>query len=194
MDEQFLKKHQKRIKRLKARVKSSRVTVHNMRPYEDFLYSLGKFWKFGEKITILEIGVGYGQSTNAFLKGLKDRVEPIDGIENDGILYSIDIKKKHQRSVKDEELKKRWVFIHGDSKEVGWDKPIDILFIDGSHTYENCRADYKKYEPFVLEKGLILLHDVLYPQMGVYKAWNEIKYPKFILSMNRPGLGLVTKE
>lgn len=190
----YIREHQKRIKRLKAKVKNPRVTVHNMRPYEDLLYSFAKFYNFAERITILEIGVKYGQSTKAFLRGLRDRIERADDIDGGGTLYSIDIKAKYYKSVRDEELKKNWDFIVGDSKQVKWDKPIDILFIDGNHTYEGCKADYVKYEPYVKKKGLILLHDVLYSSTGVPKVWQEIEYPKLVLALNRPGLGIAIKD
>ena len=191
--EEYLREHQQRIKKFKARLYRGR-EVHNMKPYQDLLYSLAKFYHFGERITIFEIGVKRGQSTKAFLKGLKDRVKTTEGFDGSGVLYSVDIKKKYQKSIRDEELKKNWVFIEGDSKQIEWDKPIDILFIDGSHTYEGCKADYEKYESFVKEDGLILMHDVLYPQTGVYKVWQEIKHSKFVLSFNRPGLGIIIKD
>lgn len=55
--------------------------------------------------------------------------------------------------------------------------PIDLLFVDGDHSYESVRADYELYEPLV--KHIIAFHDIYGinpsdPGLGVYRFWNEI--------------------
>lgn len=40
-----------------------------------------------------------------------------------------------------------------------WDKPIRLLFIDGSHVYEDVRADFLMWEPYLTVGGVIALHD-----------------------------------
>jgi len=57
--------------------------------------------------------------------------------------------------------------------------PIDILHIDGNHSYEACMMDYNLYSPLVRMGGMILFHDVSEsdPQnldFGSPKAWKEI--------------------
>ena len=37
---------------------------------------------------------------------------------------------------------------------------IDILFIDGDHTYEAVKSDYEMYAPLVNHPGLIIFHDI----------------------------------
>lgn len=58
-------------------------------------------------------------------------------------------------------------------------RPIDILFIDGDHTYEGVKADFQMYAELVGEGGLVAFHDVLpHPQVpacSVDRFWNEIK-------------------
>lgn len=39
-------------------------------------------------------------------------------------------------------------------------EPIDLLFIDGDHTYEGARRDFELYSPLVRPGGLIGLHDI----------------------------------
>jgi predicted O-methyltransferase YrrM len=39
--------------------------------------------------------------------------------------------------------------------------PVDLLFIDGDHSYDAVRADYESYAPLVREGGLIAFHDIL---------------------------------
>ena len=152
-----------------------------------FLYSLTRYYKKKFRV-ILEIGIRNGISTNAFLYGIRDR-----GHKN-LYLYSVDIDDCVD-VIKDNDLKKYWRFIKGDSKEVLWNKEIDILLIDGDHSYEGIKADYEKYEPFVKENGLILIHDVLWAHKGVKKFfWDKVKYPKSIFPLSRSGMGVITKK
>lgn len=58
----------------------------------------------------------------------------------------------------------------------------DVLFIDGDHTYEGCRADFLAYKGLVRPGGLVVLHDVAphdNPSVGVRYLWQEIacRYP-----------------
>jgi predicted O-methyltransferase YrrM len=56
---------------------------------------------------------------------------------------------------------------------------IDLLFIDGDHTYNGVKKDFQLYAPFVKRNGLIVFHDILYhpkiPECKVNKFWNELK-------------------
>jgi len=60
-------------------------------------------------------------------------------------------------------------------------RQIDLLFIDGFHTYEALKADYEMYSP--LAKHLVIIHDICtvpIPEadrgqpIGVYKFWDEL--------------------
>jgi len=160
---------------------------NNMAGFVPFLYSIGTHYK--KKLrTIVEIGVRGGVSTNAFLLGIRDR-----GHKN-ARLFSIDI-ADCSGVVQDESLKNNWTFIQNDSKTLDWNREIDILLIDGDHSYDGVKADYEKYEPFVKDGGLILLHDVLWEKKGVPKFfWEEIGYPSSVLSLSPSGLGIVYKK
>jgi predicted O-methyltransferase YrrM len=55
---------------------------------------------------------------------------------------------------------------------------LDLLFIDGDHTYEGVRKDFEMYSPLVRPGGLIAFHDIVEiaePDFGVPKFWNEVK-------------------
>jgi predicted O-methyltransferase YrrM len=39
--------------------------------------------------------------------------------------------------------------------------PLDLLFIDGDHTYEGVKSDYEMYGPLVRPGGLIGFHDIV---------------------------------
>jgi predicted O-methyltransferase YrrM len=57
-------------------------------------------------------------------------------------------------------------------------EPIDVLFIDGDHTYEGCKRDFIMYAPLVRDDGLIAFHDVSphpnHPGVGVQKFWEQV--------------------
>jgi predicted O-methyltransferase YrrM len=41
------------------------------------------------------------------------------------------------------------------------DGGVDLLFIDGDHTYEGVKQDFEMYRQFVADGGLIALHDIV---------------------------------
>lgn len=161
-----------------------------MGPFVPILYGIANcfFDWINKQVNILEIGVRWGTSTNALLWGLRNRAR-----NNNQKLYSIDI-TNCDHVVTNEELRKYWEFIQGKSSEVVWNKKIDILLIDGDHSYNGVKSDYLKYEPFVKENGIILMHDVLWPKKSPIKVfWDEVQYPKSILPLSRSGLGIIYK-
>lgn len=159
----------------------------NMAGFVPLLYSIATDMR-PKMRTILEIGVRWGTSTLAFLHGIRDR-----GHQN-LFLYSIDT-NDCSNVVKDPELKKWWNFIQGDSKTVQWNREIDVLLIDGDHSYEGVKADFERFEPFVKEGGLILMHDTLWAHKGVIKYfWDEVTLPKAALPLSKSGMGIVYKN
>ena len=59
------------------------------------------------------------------------------------------------------DLSKQVKLIVGDSREVGktWSEPIDLLFIDGDHSYETSSSDMKLFSPHVVTNGYCLIDD-----------------------------------
>ncbi len=77
------------------------------------------------------------------------------------------------------------------------DGSIDLLHIDGLHTYEAVKHDYEFWRPKVSERGVIILHDTMPRKrgFGVYKLWEEIEAE--CLCFNLPfsnGLGIVIAD
>jgi hypothetical protein len=72
---------------------------------------------------------------------------------------------------------------------------IDILHIDGLHTYDAVKNDYQIWLPKIKKGGYILFHDtaVKSNEFGVWKLWDEIssKHPYKINFIHSHGLGVV---
>ncbi len=56
---------------------------------------------------------------------------------------------------------------------------LDLLFIDGDHTYEGVKDDYHRYSKYVRTGGMIIFHDIVYhdqvQECQVHRFWNELK-------------------
>lgn len=85
-----------------------------------------------------------------------------------------------------------------EAKEYFADNEIDILHIDGFHTYDIVRHDFHNWLNKVKKNGIILLHDtqVKRDDFGVYKLWEELKeeYKYHYEFTNGNGLGVLFLE
>jgi Methyltransferase domain len=53
------------------------------------------------------------------------------------------------------------------------DTKIDVLFIDGDHTYEGCKTDIDGFYPYMAKHGVMLFHDCDRSSPGVVQAVAE---------------------
>ena len=134
---------------------------------------------------ILEIGVRTGISTASFLIGIEERC---------GHLYSIDTNPLCSQVF---EGRPSWTFICGDSQKpetiiTQIPSRLDILFIDGDHSYEGVKNDLSNYAPLVKSGGRIILHDVVSGyDPGVRKALDEfIEATGYQLNIYKSWVGL----
>jgi len=54
---------------------------------------------------------------------------------------------------------------------------IDLLFIDGNHTYEGCKGDWELYSP--ITSSIVAIHDILPRGLGVRQFWMELCASKY---------------
>ena len=58
-------------------------------------------------------------------------------------------------------------------------EPIDLLFIDGDHSYEGASRDFALYAPMVRHGGLVMFHDIRHTEnperFGVHRLWHELR-------------------
>lgn len=77
------------------------------------------------------------------------------------------------------------------------DDSIDLLHIDGFHTFEAVENDFRSWLPKVRENGLVLLHDICVQErdFGVWKFWEQISSEFSSCSLNfGNGLGIIQKN
>jgi len=106
-----------------------------------------------EAQTIVELGTWYGNSTKAFLEVCKVLGAKLISIDIDGA-----VKDVQPESVKNDP---NWTFHGMDDMKFDINFPIDVLFIDSSHTYPHTLQELEKYSPWLTSKGVILMHDTV---------------------------------
>ena len=154
---------------------------------------------------LVELGSYQGLSYFTFCQSIKDH-------DIDALCYAVDSWKgdKHTREY-DETVYKEF-FKYNRTNFPGFsyvmrmlfdealnhfkDESIDLLHIDGCHTYEAVVHDFNNWYPKVKPGGIVLFHDITarMEDFGVYRFWDEYSpvYPSFSFHHGF-GLGVIRK-
>lgn len=152
---------------------------------------------FKPDVTV-DLGVDYGFSTFCFGYPQIGKVYGIDWFQGDGHAGYRDTLNDVNNLYDD--LKKDYgvhniEFIKSDFAEAAkiWDKKIDILHIDGFHSYEAVKTDYENWINHCNQNAIILFHDVESFSETVGRFFSELEGYKLI-NEGSAGLGILTKS
>ena len=115
-----------------------------------------------EEPVVVNVGAGVGTSGLAFLESRPDlqlvTVDCHDESHPRGCLQS----EREAFAEAGFADSGRYRQVHGSSEVVGGDwtgGPVDMVLIDGLHTYEQTRADILAWYPNIKPEGIIAMHD-----------------------------------
>ena len=138
------------------------IEVHHSAQKPGELTALGNLIRDRGYKTAIEIGTSYG-GTAWFLWALGLTVTSIDDASEEFLRNAptthgfppLRIPEIH--------------YVVGDSSQVIGLDPVDVIFIDGNHTYAGVKADWEHWHENVNPGGLVAFHDVFVnlPQNGV---------------------------
>lgn len=103
----------------------------------------------------LEVGVDKGKSLSVAKMVAKEGVE----------IWGIDLRPSPEVAGTN--------FVNGDSTTTKLGKEVNVIFIDGDHSYEGCKADIDNWHPQMAEHGVMLFHDCDESSPGVVQAVKE---------------------
>lgn len=172
--------------------------------HKDFAYDLVSNLK---PAVIVELGTYRATSFYSFCQAAKDKktntkifaVDTWKGDEHAGY-YGDDIFQEVQDTAKTFYGDVAYSLVRKDFNEAVAefeDNSIDILHIDGLHTYEAVKNDFETWQQKVKNDGIVLFHDIAVKKdgFGVHTLWEELKKEYSTVEFDHSnGLGVLSKN
>ena len=143
------------------------------------LYDLARM--LPEKSTVVEIGSYVGASTCFLAAGVRafnGKIMAIGPWSNFGMTEGL--RDTYDEFLTNTEPLRDWIIpLRGMAIQTSmhFDNPIDLLFVDGDHSYEAVCADLAMWLPKVKDGGIVVCHDYCWSE-GVRQAVREIVVPR----------------
>ena len=75
----------------------------------------------------------------------------------------------------------------------GWNEKIDLIFIDGDHSYDGVKADWERFVPHVSQFGVVVFHDTLWDMTsGSPLQREDMGVPRFVDELRTAGYPVIT--
>jgi predicted O-methyltransferase YrrM len=144
----------------------------------------------GRGATVTEIGSFLGASACYLARGLSGRgkVYCVDTWNNNAMDEpERDTYAEFQNNITD--VASTIVPLRGLSHEVAqdFDKKIDLMFIDGDHSYEACLTDWQSWNEFLKKDAIVVFHDSGWAE-GVQKVISEKVSPRARRELRMPNM------
>lgn len=154
------------------------IFTHMTRFERLLLYKLALSLK--ENSIIVEIGSYIGASSSFLASAAKQKkhtVHCIDTWKNEGMSEG-DRDTFNEFCKNIEPLKDYIHILRGSSVDIAktFNEKIDLLFIDGDHSYEAVKADVEYWLPKIKNHGIVIFHDIGWAE-GVISVVNEFIKP-----------------
>lgn len=134
---------------------------------------------------VVNIGAGCGTGALALLESRGDLQLVTIDIQRESSPYGCLAGEESELRKSGVDFVRRYGQIEGDSKSVPWDRPaVDMVFVDGDHTYAGCAGDIYAWLPRLKRGGILALHDYhkrpdRKPHQGVDRAVDDLLVDKY---------------
>jgi predicted O-methyltransferase YrrM len=147
---------------------------------------------------VVDLGFDRALSTIAFAYKNRGHVYGIDWFEGNNYLekcFALDGAYRNISNALRFHYAKNIHLIVGPYQNVlkNWKRKIDILHLDGVHTYEKAQFHYQNWSPHLSEKGIILIHDVAAYPSETGRFFEELPLHKMVFDHAR-GLGVASTD